>query len=509
MTSQVNHSQTSSGPSSIPDSSKAEVVWRPQVGPQKALVDCPLAEIFFGGARGGGKTDGVLGKYALKAKRYGQHFNAIFFRRELPSLDDAIERSKELYGALGCKWNEQYKTWRFPWGGRIRFRPLERVQDAGKYQGQNITDACVEEAGEYPESAPIDRLNGILRSAHGVPTQLILTGNPGGPGHAWLKMRYIDPAPQGMQILERRLPNGRIHKYVFIPSRLENNRILVSEDPDYESRLYLVGTEALVRAWREGDWNVVAGAFFPEFNLARHVIEPFEIPVHWVRIRAGDWGSAKPFCIGWYAVSDGQPVAGNRLYPKGALIKYREWYGMQEGHPNVGLRLTAETVADGILSRELKERDSSGRPVYEKVDHAVIDPAAFISDGGPSIAERMGMRGVWFTHADNARASGRGAMGGWDLLRERLKGEFDEPMVYFFANCLNTIRTLPLMQHDQNRPEDMDTDGEDHAADETRYACASRPWVRSPPQQQQPKFAINQSVNELIAARRKKRLENQ
>src|SRR5262245_14604606 len=102
-----------------------ELVWRPQPGPQKALVDCPVAEIFYGGARGGGKTDGVLGKYALKAERHGAGFNAVFFRKELPMLDDAIERSRQIYGAIGAVWHEQRRTWRFPGGGRLRFRPLE------------------------------------------------------------------------------------------------------------------------------------------------------------------------------------------------------------------------------------------------------------------------------------------------------------------------------------------------------------------------------------------------
>src|SRR5579871_328599 len=112
-----------------------EIVWRPQPGPQKALVDCPLPEIFFGGARGGGKTDGVLGKYALKAKRYGQHFNAVFFRKEMPQQDDLVERAKEIYCPLGAQWRDRDKTFAMPWGGRIRFRPLESIQDAEKYQG--------------------------------------------------------------------------------------------------------------------------------------------------------------------------------------------------------------------------------------------------------------------------------------------------------------------------------------------------------------------------------------
>lgn len=441
-------------------SGSKRIVWAPQPGPQKALIDCPLAEIFYGGARGGGKTDGVLGKYAIKARRYGRHFNGVFFRRELPMLDDAIERSHEIYTGLGAKWQDQKKTWRFPWGGRLRFRPLERTADAEKYQGQNLTDACVEEAGNYPDSAPIDRLNGVLRSAHGVPTQLLLTGNPGGPGQLWIRQRYIDPAPLGMQVLSRTLSNGQAHEYVFIPSKVWDNKILLESDPGYVNRLHLVGSPQLVEAWLRGDWSVIAGAFFPEFSLDKHVVEPRVLPEHWTRFRAMDWGSARPFSVGWYAVSDGELSA----FPRGALIKYREWYGMDK-EPNTGLRMVAEEVGRGILSREQGER----------IQYGVLDPAAFAEDGGPSIAQRLG---VIFRRADNKRVAARGAMGGWDQVRARLKGD-DKPMLYFFSSCTHTIRTLPALQHDDGRPEDVDTEGEDHAADETRYACMSRPWVAS------------------------------
>jgi hypothetical protein len=443
------------------------VIWRPQSGPQKALVDCPYPEVFYGGARGGGKTDGVLGKYALKAERYGQHFNAVFFRRELPNLDDAIERSKELYGPLGSHWSDQKKTWRFPWGGRLRFRPLENVADAEKYQGQNISDACVEEAGQYPAPGPIDRLNGVLRSAHGVPTQLLLTGNPGGAGQAWIKGRYIDPAPLGMKRLIRRLPNGAEHPFVFIPSRVQQNKILLRNDPDYINRLYLVGSIQLVKAWLEGDWSAIEGAYFPEFSIERHVIEPRELPDHWMRFRAMDWGSARPFSVGWYAVSDGTIDS----FPRGALVKYREWYGMMPDRPNVGLKMTAEEIAEGILERERHENITGG----------VIDPAAFSEDGGPSIGERMWKKGVQFGRADNKRVANSGALGGWDQLRARLKGDEGKPAIYFFSTCVHTIRTLPLLQHDASRAEDLDSEGEDHAADETRYACMSRPYVKSDP----------------------------
>jgi len=438
-----------------------EVIWRPQAGPQKALIDCPIPEIFYGGARGGGKTDGVLGKYAIKAETYGSGFNAIFFRKELPMLDDAIERSHQIYSSIGAVWHEQKKLWRFASGGRLRFRPLERTQDAEKYQGQNISDACVEEAGNYPDPSPIDRLNGVLRSVTGVPTQLIMTGNPGGPGQTWIRLRYIDPAPRGMSVIDRLLPNGKSHKYVFIPSKLRNNKLLTEGDPEYINRLYLVGSEELVKAWLDGDWNAIEGAYFDCWS-DQMVIQPLTIPDHWTRFRSFDWGSAKPFSVGWWAIASEDFIYNGGIIPKNAMVRYREWYG--SNGPNKGIKLTAEQVADGIKAKELNE----------KISYGVADPAIFAEDGGPSIAERMG--NIW-RRADNKRVAGNGRAGGWDQMRQRMLGEEGKPMIYCFNTCVDSIRTIPVLQHDTNKPEDLDTDMEDHAADEWRYGCMSRPWA--------------------------------
>lgn len=438
-----------------------EIVWSPQPGPQKALIDCPVPEIFYGGARGGGKTDGVLGKYAIKAETYGEGFNALFCRKELPMLDDAIERSHYLYRAIDAEWHEQKKLWRFPSGGRLRFRPLERVQDAEKYQGQNISDATVEEAGNYPDPAPIQRLNGVLRSVSGVPTQLILTGNPGGPGQNWIRQRYIDPNPLGMEIIHQELPNGMEHRYVFIPSKVENNLELLRNDPGYINRLYLVGSEELVKAWLEGDWNAIEGAYFDCWSKDME-IRPVTLPDHWLRFRSFDWGSAKPFSVGWWAVASEDFIHPDGLIPKGAMVRYREWYG--SSGPNVGLKLTAEQVGEGIKSRE------DG----EDIAYGVADPAIFAEDGGPSIAERMGN---FWKPADNKRVAGNGRSGGWDMMRQRMQGD-ERPMIYTFTTCTDSIRTIPVLQHDQRKPEDLDTDMEDHAADEWRYACMSRPWIK-------------------------------
>lgn len=428
-----------------------------------------------------------MGKYAIKAGKYGNAFNGVFFRRELPMLDDAIERSKEIYHPLGAQWQDQKKTWTFPNAGRLRFRPLERTSDADKYQGQNISDACVEEAGQYPDSAPIDRLNGVLRSAKGIPTQLILTGNPGGAGQQWIKIRYIDPNPNGYQIHIRRLPNGNLHKYVFIPSRLENNRILTETDPDYINRLYLVGTPKLVRAWLKGDWTAIEGTYFDEWESESHIISPFDIPDYWTHFMSGDWGSARPFSFGWWAVASEDHYTGNEWIPKGALVRYREWYGVKKSDhgeimPNQGIKLYAEAVGKGIEKR-----------TEEEISYGVLDPAAFAEDGGPSIARRiMDNCNIYFRRADNKRVSQKGAMGGWDQMRSRLSGEdFGEPMgerpmIYCFNTCHNSIRTIPVLQHDPDKLEDLDSDMEDHAADDWRYACMSRPYTTSKPTEDKP-----------------------
>ena len=219
-----------SGPTPI------RIAWQPQPGPQKALIDCPVYEIFYGGARGGGKTDGSLGKMGLKALRYGAAFNGVHFRHEMPQSDDVIERSKEIFEPIGAKYQEQQRQWRFPGGGRLRFRPLENIKDSEKYQGQNLSDAVVEEAGNYADPAPIRRLHACLRSTKGVPVQILLTGNPGGPGQHWIKRRYIDPAPQGMQILKETIEfGGVIPRLELRRTQLDGLAALLSGKPVEET----------------------------------------------------------------------------------------------------------------------------------------------------------------------------------------------------------------------------------------------------------------------------------
>lgn len=442
------------------------LIWAPQPGPQHALIDCPIPEILFGGARGGGKSDGVLGKYAIKQERYGVGFNGVFFRKEMPQSDDLIERSRDIYGPLGARWDVVKTQWRFSNGGRLRFRPLENARAAEKYQGQNLSDVAIEEAGNYDAPDAIDKLWGALRSKTGVPVQMILTANPGGPGQFWIKERYVDPEPRGMKVLRVQLPNGKEHRRVFIPSKIQDNRTLLQHDPEYIDRLYLVGSAALVKAWLDGDWNSVEGAFFDRWSKTRNVCRPFTAPKEWIRFRSMDWGSARPFSVGWWAVAGDDYQAEGLKIPRGAIIRYREWYG-STGKPNEGLKLTAEEVAAGIKQRE----------AGETIAYGVLDPAAFAEDGGPSLAERMRRQGVNFRPADNKRVPQHGAMGGWDQMRARIAGTEDGPGLVVFDTCRDFIRTVPVLQHDPNRAEDLDTNAEDHAADEARYACMSRPFL--------------------------------
>ena len=397
------------------------VVWSPQPGPQTALLQCPVFEVFFGGARGGGKTDASIGEWLQHAGMYGEGAIGIFIRRKYVQLAEVIARTKQIFPKLGAKYNEQRREWTMPGGGRLKFAYLETDSDAEEYQGHSYTRVYIEEVTNFPTSAPIDKLRATLRSGAGVPTGMRLTGNPGGPGHKWVKARYINPNPAGYTLIKdtcRIEVDGVMRDLeldrVFIPSKLTDNRAMLRHDPTYILRLRQSGSEALVRAWLDGDWDVIDGAFFTEFS-DRHILSHAwsrRIPPSALRFRSFDWGSAKPFSVGWYAVSD-----GTWGLPENALYRYREWYGALG--PNKGLKMTADLVAQGILEREKDEI----------IKYGVADPAIFIRNGGPSIAETMAIHKCMWRRGDNKR------LPGWQQLRQRLLGQHGEPMLYFDETC--------------------------------------------------------------------------
>ena len=375
---------------------------------------------------------------------------------------------------------------RFWNGAKIYLCHCKDEKDVYKYQGAEIHLLLIDELTHFTEAMYRFLRNRVRmvglplpEAFRGLLPRILCGSNPGNIGHLWVKRTFVEAAPP-LTIRKMSKPEGGMLRQ-YIPAKLEDNPSMAEDDPGYEDRLEGLGSAALVRAMRHGDWDVIEGAFFDCWEASRHVIEPFEIPKDWQRNRSGDWGSAAPFSFGWWAiVPDLHKTDGGVWLPRGCLVRYREWYGVQRdenGQPkeNKGLKLDAEEVG-----RELAKIEKT----MPAMSNAVLDPSAFAENGGPSIAERI-YRGsgniIKFRPADNTRVSQRGAMGGWDAMRARMKGNADgQAMIVCFNTCRDSIRTIPALQHDKDRPEDLDTDAEDHAADCWRYECMSRPWVREP-----------------------------
>lgn len=445
-------------------------MWAPQPGPQTEAIGatwCP--ELFFGGAAGGGKSDFLLGDYLQDVPTYGQAWRGILLRQTYPELEELLSRAREFYPSTGATWLEQKRTWTWSNGAHLKLRYCETDADVARYLGHQYTWIGWDEVTRAKSLFPYRYLRARLRSAHKVPTKRIrAAGNPGGPAHLEVKSYFIDPAPEGFVPIHDPVTGM---ERMFVPSRLKDNHALMANDPDYRGRVAGLGGQ-LAKAMLDGDWNVIDGAFFDGWSV-RNIIRPIQLPKDWTRFRSFDWGSARPFSVGWWAIAGDDFETPEGLIPRGALVRYREWYG-STGEPNEGLKMTAEQVAHGIADREKGDT----------IAYGVADPAMFAEDGGPSIAERMALQKVHFRRADNKRVATAGAMGGWDQFRARMLGEQDDegggrPMLFVFETCRDFIRTVPVLQHDRDRPEDLDSDGEDHVADEARYACMSRPYVRS------------------------------
>lgn len=476
-------------------------VWEPQAGPQEDLVTTykGVFEVFYGGARGGGKTDGMLGDFLLnQVIPHGPHARGMFFRRRAERLEDVVRRSKEIYTRTGAAWKEQKKTWEWPNGATLRFRHLWDLKESEDYKTYSLTWVCFEQAEEWPDPEPIMRIIGAVRSAEGVPTVIRLTGNPGGIGHSWIKARYYDPAPAGRKLIhDDRTRQDR----VFIPAKLEDNPTLRKGDPDYEYRILNAGSPQLVKGWRHGVWDIVAGGFFsdawmPDIKLGLQLLKPFPIPESWELMRSFDWGSAKPSSLGLWALTDGEPLPAdhpiypNKLFPAGSFVRIGEWYTVRRDSsgfpiPNKGLRLTNDQLGAGIAA-------ACHTVAPERTwDYSVADPSIFTESGDRSIYERLVEGSAAWYHE---RAQGNGSnpppedeiefdrantdrSSGWqrllEMLRESAKERPEGPGLWCMEHCTEWLRTFPTLPADERKPDDVDTKAEDHAGDETRYAVMS------------------------------------
>ena len=278
--------------------------WIPQEGPQlHTIMAKPIKTLFFGGARGGGKSSYLIGDFLQDVPIHGKNWHGILFRRTFPELEQIIKESKRVYPQTGAEYGEGKKTWTWPNGATLKFRHLDRTADASLYQGHEYTWIAWDELSNWSNLEPFFMLMACLRSpVKGLPLRIRATGNPGGPGHNAVKNYFIDPAPTGYaEIADEETGDIRM----FIPSRVTYNKYL---GEDYIKSLKQVGSESLVRAWLEGDWAAVLGAYFDTFDMSRHVIDPLVLPQHWLKFRSFDWGSASPFSVGWWTISGGEPV---------------------------------------------------------------------------------------------------------------------------------------------------------------------------------------------------------
>ena len=459
-------------------------VWRPQAGPQTKLLTCPIEDVMYGGARGGGKTDGVLGDWLKHVKRWGDAARGIFFRRSFtPELEEVIRRSQEIYTPLGAKWHSR-GVWTFG-KATLRLRHLERDADAQSYQGHSYTWLCFDDMGTWPSPVPIDLLRATLRSGAGVKVRMRATANPGGPGHNWIKERYVSPAPPLTPFYSPNLHGEGGTWRCYIPATLDDNPILMHSNPEYWGRIAAsVGDNLpLLQAWRYGDWDIVAGGFFDDL-WARPVALPdgrsvpaskvivvpsFDVPRNWRITRSFDWGSAKPFSCGWWAISDGTPaLIDSRLiyFARGSIIRMTELYGWDGVTPNKGVHWTASQIAKKMLEIE-ESRGWRGR-----VQGGVADSSIFASENANCIAEDFRQAGILW---EPSLKGDRSRENGWAKVRAMLLNAtvwpMEHPGMFVTEHCTQFIRTLPVLPRSKLNPEDIDTTAEDHVADEVRYFC--------------------------------------
>lgn len=434
---------------------------------QADLLSCPANEIGYGGARGGGKSFGVLLDWLTHEKSYGSRAKGILFRRTMPELEDMLAKAEDLFPSMGGRFKIQAKTWVFPSGAQLKFRYLDKDKDADLYQGHEYNWMCFEEAGNWPNPKPLDKLKACLRSADGVRHRLLLTMNPGGVGHNWLKARFVDVAPPYHVHTD-----GDGWSRVFIPARVQDNPALLNADPGYVGRIReAAGSPAMVKAWLDGDWNIVAGGMLDDvYRDGIHELDPFTIPAGWRIDRSFDWGSSAPFSVGWWAESDGTeatlPDGTRRSWPRGTLFRIAEWYGWN-GNPNEGCKLLAVEIARGIM-RIQGDVSWGGRVRPGPADNSIFD-----AQNGVSIAADMERLGVRWERCDKSPGSRKT---GWEAIRRRLKAGLQHPMeeagLFTFNTCREGfIRTLPTLPRDSKKPDDVDTHAEDHCADEVRYRC--------------------------------------
>lgn len=417
---------------------------------QKAFLLARTKHVGFGGARGGGKSWAVRAKAALLALRY-PGIRILIVRRTYPELiNNHINQLKNQLRDV-ARYNAQQKSLKFSCGSVIEFSYCAKDGDLDRLQGVEYDVIFLDEATQLSEFQ-MRAITACLRGTGNYPRRIYYTCNPGGQGHGYIKRIFIDRRYE-----EAEDPQD----YTFIQSLATDNVALMEAQPDYIAQLEALPYK-LKQAWLYGKWDIFEGQFFEDFVDApehygdrrrTHVIAPFDVPADWTIYRSFDWGYARPFSCGWWAVDY-----------DGRLYRIAELYGCGR-EPNEGVKWPPDKVFAEIARIEKEHPWLSGKTI-----RGVADPAIWDAETGESIADVAGRYGIFFQRGDHKRIPG------WMQMHYRLA--FDErglPMMQVFSTCKGFIRTLPLLQYDDVKVEDLDTAGEDHIADETRYMCMARP----------------------------------
>lgn len=432
--------------------------WIPQPGPQAFAVVCPVDIVFLGGNRGGGKSEAIIGSQVQGAMKWGTAWNGLVLRRKFKDFAEIRRRFDELIRqglpAERIGGDQQTNHIKFANGAKITLAAIMRLEMADSYQGHQFTMISIDEAPTISFIAGlVEKMKGCLRSPHGVPCRMLLTGNPGGPGSAQIKAMFIEKG------------NGNVHfddsgtSYVFIQSKLQDNKILCENDPTYVNRLMSIKDKALREAWLEGNWDVAIGAafdFFPE----RHVIDPIPVPEYAPLISTFDWGFGAPFSWQWFWVDS-----------EGRLYLFHEWYGWDGITPNKGLRLSDSEIAEGIIEREKKLgiwgkdiRRLAGPDCFQKKPN-------YLGGGqGESTAEIFARHGLILSPGDPSRALKM------RQVRERLRlVEGERPMLQVYSSCKQFLRTFPALCLSETNIEELEDGQEEHHYDSLCHAVMSRP----------------------------------
>lgn len=380
-------------------------------------------EVLYGGAAGGGKTRAVAMDALIRCMG-NAGCAAYLFRRTYPELEATLikETLAALPRGVGA-YSAQRHELALANGSRMCFRHCQKDADVTRYQGAEIQFLYIDELTHFPLSV-YDYLKTRLRAPVrlNVTPLVRCTSNPGGPGHAWVRARFVDGGGAAARYIPA-LPSDNPHLSADYVREL-------SEKPD-----------RLRDALLYGKWDAFEGQAFPEWDPAVHMVTPFAVPDTWTRYRSFDFGYARPFSVGWWAVD-----------PDGGVWRTGEWYGWS-GRANEGARLTPAAIAEGIRERE--------RGLHVR---GVADPSIWDSSRGESVAQQMAERGVRFEPGVHDRIAGKMA-----LHRALAVDGNGAPGLRVFSTCAHFIRTIPALAYDPARAEDVDTSAEDHVYDETRY----------------------------------------